>query len=245
MGGNDPIKLMFGGMEKLGPGSNAHTLGILHLLPRPANGVIVDAGCGTGRQTIVLAQDLGLPVHAVDSYEPFLNELSARAGAAGVGHLVEIHCMDIRDIPNVFPRIDLLWSEGAAYNIGFANALRIWASAIKAGGFAAVSEMCWLKSPAPKEAVEFFQSAYPDMRSVQENVQAAEQAGYRLLATQLLPRETWVDGYYDTLARRAEVLVQHPDPAVRAFAEETLQEIRVFEFSEDSYGYIFFVLQRS
>ena len=89
--------------------------------------VIVDAGCGAGRQTMALARELGTAIHAVDSHAPFLSDLGRRAERAGIGHLVQTHCMDMKDIPAAFPRIDLLWSEGAAYNIGFANALATWA----------------------------------------------------------------------------------------------------------------------
>jgi cyclopropane fatty-acyl-phospholipid synthase-like methyltransferase len=119
----NPIDVLFGDMEKLGPGGNTHTLHVLHLLPKRQFHVIVDAGCGAGRQTIQLAKELGTIVHAVDSYEPFLSVLTRRAKEAGIEHLVQTHCMDMKDIPDVFQHIDLLWSEGAAYNIGFANAL--------------------------------------------------------------------------------------------------------------------------
>jgi methylase of polypeptide subunit release factors len=78
----NPIDLLFGGMEKLGPRGNVHTRHVLHLLPKQSFQVIVDAGCGTGRQTLVLAQALGTVVHAVDAYEPFLHDLTRRAKAA-------------------------------------------------------------------------------------------------------------------------------------------------------------------
>jgi hypothetical protein len=55
MNDSDPITLLFGGMEKLSPGSNADTLHVLHLLPKQAFRVVVDAGSGTGRQTLALA----------------------------------------------------------------------------------------------------------------------------------------------------------------------------------------------
>src|SRR5918997_6242100 len=138
MNAYNPIDLLFGGMEKLGPGGNVHTLNVLRLLPKRRFQLVVDAGCGTGRQTLVLAKELGTPVHAVDSYEPFLNDLTRRAKAAGIERLIRTHCMDMKDIPGVFQHIDLLWSEGAAYNIGFSNALSIWASAIDKSGFAVV-----------------------------------------------------------------------------------------------------------
>ncbi len=99
----------------------------MRLLPKQGFRVVVDAGCGTGRQTLALVKELGTLVHAVDSYEPLLTDLAQRAREAKVDHLVQTHCMDMKDIPEVFPAVDLLWSEGAAYNIGFSNALATWA----------------------------------------------------------------------------------------------------------------------
>ena len=91
----------------------------------------------------------------------------------------------------------------------------------------------------------FFRSGYPDMRTVSQNVAAAENAGYEVVETYTLPRETWVDGYYDVLEPRAKALVVHPDASVRDFAIDTLKEIEVFKHSEDSYGYVFYVLRRA
>jgi len=242
---SDPISLIFGGMEKLGPGDNTHTLHVLRLLPQQHFGVVVDAGCGTGRQTLALAKELGTLVHAVDSYQPFLDDLVRRAGEAHVRQLVQTRHMDMKDIPQAFQGIDLLWSEGAAYNIGFPRALADWAPVLAPDGFAVVSELSWLTERPPDAVREFFRTGYPGMRSVQQNTGFATDAGYRLLTTYTLPRQAWVDGYYDILAPRAKALLDHPSPSVREFAAETVREIEVFECSEDSYGYVFYVLQRA
>lgn len=241
----DPIELLFGGMEKLGPGGNTHTQRILQLLPKQKFRNIVDAGCGTGRQTMVLAKELGTPIHAVDSCELFLKDLLRRAKEAGIEHLVQVHCMDMKDIPKVFQHIDLLWSEGAAYNIGFSTALTTWAPAINPDGFAVVSELSWLREQIPDAVREFFLSGYPDMQSVQQNIAVAETAGYKVRTTYTLPKESWVEGYYDILEPRAKALVDRPDPSVRSFAVDTVKEIEIFERSEDSYGYVFYALQRA
>src|SRR5262245_10778558 len=241
---NNPVDLLFGGMEKLGPGDDRETLHVLQMLPKQSFRVVVDAGCGTGRQTLALAKRLGTLVHAVDNHQPFLDELMLRSRKAKLEQLVEAHCMDMIDISQVFPGIDLLWSEGAAYNIGFPSALAIWRSALAAGGLAAISELSWLKEQIPETASEFFHLAYPDMQSVEQNIAAAERAGYRVLATHVLPRQAWVDGYYDVLAPRANALLEHSDDAVRRFAVETIQEIEVFEHSDDSYSYVFYLLER-
>lgn len=245
MSTSNPIDLLYGGLEKLGPGSDTETVTMLRRIPKRQFDVVVDAGCGNGRQTLVLAKELGTVIHAVDSYAPFLSSLTDRATAAGIGPLVETHCMDMKDIPAVFPNVDLLWSEGAAYNIGFANALATWSSAITKGGFVAVSELSWLRDEVPASVKEFFAAAYPDMRSITQNIAVAESAGYRVLTTHTVPEDTWTDGYYDVLERRAETLIGHPDSAVRDLATETLREIEVFRVSAESYGYVFYILCRA
>ena len=52
-------------------------------------------------------------------------------------------------------------------------------------------------------------------------------------------------GYYDLLEPRAKALLDHPDAAVRVFAAETLKEIDIFRASNESYGYVFYILQRA
>lgn len=239
-----PLDLLFGGMAKLAPGGNVHTLNVLRLLPRDRFEVIVDAGCGTGRQTLALAQELRTLVHAIDLHAPFLNDLTQSAESAQIADLVRTHCSDLKDIPSLFPHIDLLWSEGAAYNIGFANALTIWASALDRDGFAVVSELSWLSAPVPTSVATFFRSCYPDMQTVAQNRILAETAGYRVLNTYTLPPEAWIEGYYDVLEPRAQALLAHPDSSVRNLAIATLQEIEIFNCAENSYGYVFYVLQR-
>src|SRR6266568_7147014 len=159
----NPVDLLFTGIDKLSPGDDILSLYILRSLPEHRFEVVVDAGCGAGRQTFVLADELKTPIHAVDSYQPFLDRLRHRAKEKNLAELVRTHLMDMKDIPRVFPTIDLLWAEGAAYNIGFANALNTWAKAVKPNGFAVVSELCWLREQIPDPVTEFFRLGYPDI----------------------------------------------------------------------------------
>lgn len=241
----DPIALFFGDMDKLGPGSTADTLHVLGLLPDGGYETVIDAGCGAGQQTLVLAERLGVPIHAVDTHQPFLDRLQQRAERAGLGHLIQPRCMDMAEIPQAFEEIDLLWSEGAAYNIGFSNALETWRPALRDGGFAVVSELSWLRDEVPEAVRTFFQNGYPAMRSADANRALAEAAGFDVLHTHTLPREAWTEGYYDLLLPQARALLDHPNDAVRSFAAETMDEIHAFDRSEGSYGYVFFVLRKA
>ena len=239
-----PVDLLFRGMDKLGPGSDVDTLHVLRLLPEHQFRIVVDAGCGAGRQTIVLARELQMTIHAADLHQPFLDRLTARATTLGLDHLIQIHQLDISKIPNRFPETDLLWAEGSAYTIGFANALQTWANASNPHRFVVVSELCWLRNESPEAVAKFFRSAYPEMKSVRQNIAIAEKAGYEVLATHTLPKHAWTDGYYDVLEPRARSLATHPDESVRELAAVTMREMEIFKISEDSYGYVFFVLAR-
>lgn len=240
----DPFDVLFAGLDKLGPGDDTHTRYVLQLLPHQKFSTVVDAGCGTGRQTLVLARELDTLIQAVDSRASFLEQLSQRACTANLERGVQTHCMDMKDIPAVFHDIDLLWSEGAAYSIGFANAFATWARAIAPGGLVVASELSWLKD-SPRDAVsEYFRAGYPDMQTIKQNISSIEQAGYRVLTTHTLPPQAWTEGYYDALEPRARQMLDHPDAAVRSLAAETLQEIEIFQRSDGSYGYVFYVARR-
>jgi SAM-dependent methyltransferase len=238
------IDLLFADMDKLGPGDDAQTLYVLRSVPRHRFDLVVDAGCGVGRQTFVLARELKVDIYAVDSHQPFLDRLTQQAEQNGLAHLVRTRCMDMTDIPYVFRNIDLLWSEGAAYNIGFPDALTRWAKAISPGGFAVVNELCWLRNSVPDSIGEFFRFGYPNMKSVPENIEIAERAGYEIFNIYALPEKAWIEDYYEILGSRAKSLINHANVAVRNLALETIKEIEAFRQSEGSYGYVFFVLRR-
>src|SRR5947199_8184616 len=108
----NPVDLLFADMDKLSPGDDSVSLYVLRSLPEHRFEVVVDAGCGAGRQTFVLADELKAPIDAVDSYQAFLDRLRQRAKEKEIAQLVRTHCMDMKEIPSVFPTIHLLWTEG-------------------------------------------------------------------------------------------------------------------------------------
>lgn len=42
--------------------------------------------------------------------------------------------------------LDLIWSEGAIYNIGFEKGMNYWNNFLKKGGYVAVTEASWFTS---------------------------------------------------------------------------------------------------
>jgi ribosomal protein L11 methylase PrmA len=62
---------LYRGLPRQGPGSDACTREALKRLPTlPASPRVVDVGCGSGRQTLVLAEALRTRILAVDLHRP-------------------------------------------------------------------------------------------------------------------------------------------------------------------------------
>ena len=135
---SDPqMALMFSfyeGVLRKGPGSEASTLKALSMLVGlPPNPRIVDFGCGAGDASLVLARVTQGHVTAVDIHQPFLDQLEARAAREGLTDRITTVQADMAVPPFPDGSFDLVWSEGAAYIVGFEQSLNRWRRLLRAG----------------------------------------------------------------------------------------------------------------
>ena len=237
------------GLPRQSPGSKACTRKALSLLPDlPLSPRIVDLGCGPGAQTIDLLEAVdGSTVVAVDRLEIFLDELRERTRAAGLDDRVTVVQGDMGNLPpSVHPAsFHLVWSEGAAYSIGFDRALSSWRHLLLPGGFIGLSELTWLVAidDAPAEARAFFSKEYPAMREDAVNRSSFEAAGYELTGAFTLASSTWWEPYYSPLAERLDAFqAEHSvDEAAQTVVANTKEEIEMYRRYSASYGYVFYV----
>lgn len=236
---------LFEGLPRQGPGSDACTREALRRLPElPAAPRVLDLGCGSGRSTLVLADALRTEVIAVDNHQPFLDQLRDSARERGLADLIDIRCADMAAPGVPEGSIDLLWSEGALYLLGFEEGLRLWRALLRPGGCLAASECSWLCAEPPAEAVAFFRDGYPGMAGIRENVARARAAGFDPIDHFTLPPEAWWDEYYTPLEQRMACLAPTADSELVAVIDETRREIELFRSYGDSYGYVFYLLRR-
>ncbi|WP_233261327.1 class I SAM-dependent methyltransferase [Vitiosangium sp. GDMCC 1.1324] len=234
-------------LPREGPGSDACTREALGRL-RPflaTSPRVLDLGCGPGRQTLVLARELGTPITAVDSNAPYLKRLEAEAQAQGLGHLVHTRCSDFGALQDEPGSVDLIWSEGSIYILGWSDGLRRWRPLLRPEGLLAATEATWLTDSPPPEAADFWREAYPRMGSLFVNSAKAREAGFEVLDTFVLPASAWWDEYYHPLEARMSALRERAqrDVDLATAIEETEREISLFARHGASYGYVFYLLR--
>jgi SAM-dependent methyltransferase len=230
------------GLDRKGPGDSDFSLKILsNLSILPLKPRIADLGCGSGASALLLAQYYQSPVMAVDSSSVFIDELKTRAKQLGLEHLIIPIHGDMAKLDWSVGSVDLLWSEGAAYNLGFEQALKIWRPLVSNNGIAVISEMSWFTDELPEPAVAYWQNAYHTMGNEFENIVRANRSGFKVLSTQRLPSQVWWLNYYQPLRERIGQL--EISPSSPSVIRETEEEMKLFEKFSNFYGYTFYVLQ--
>jgi len=232
------------GLERQGPGDTDYSNYILSQLPDlPSNLCIADIGCGAGAGTLILADKFRAKVRAVDFSREFLDELINRAKQRGLEHLVEVIECDMGS-PDWKPEtIDLLWSEGAAYNLTFKGALKAWRPLMAANGIAVISEMSYFTSEVPESVRVYWQNAYPTIGSESENSDIINSSGFEVLGIHRLPSKAWWDNYYEPLRKNIESFKNSDDDIMQSLISETEEEMKFFEKYEKFYGYSFYIMK--
>jgi len=232
------------GLERQGPGDTNYSEHILSLITGlPENPRIADIGCGAGAGTLFLAERFRSKVRAVDFARGFLDDLENRAKQRGLEQFVETIECDMGSLDWEPGTIDLLWSEGAAYNLTFAGALRAWRPLMAANGIAVVSEMNYFTGDVPEPVRVCLQNAYPTIGTESVNSDRADSSGFEVLGIHRLPSEAWWDNYYGPLRERMDSLRHSKAGIMQSVIDETEEEMKLFEEHSELYGFSFYIMR--
>lgn len=227
--------------ERQGPGSPAAFAQALALcgIDTTAPLRIADIGCGTGSATLELLRATNAHVTAVDFIPAFLETLKERVAAAGLAERVTTLEADMGALPFDDASFDMLWAEGAIYNIGFARGVEEWKRFLKQGGVLVVSEITWLTPEVPTELKEYWQGEYPEVAPASEKIGVLERNGYTPIGYFVLTPDCWLANYYEPLERaHASFLARHNNaPEAREIVAADQHESELYRKYQDYYSY--------
>jgi len=214
----------------------------IDLPPKPH---ILDIGSGPGMQTMELAQISDGNIVAVDTHQPFLDELERRVQEQGLSDRVKTVNASMFELPFGKESFDLIWAEGAMYFMGFRNALNAWKELLAPRGYIVVTEPSWLKTEIPDE-VKAHWAEYPGMLPIEGTRKIIGECDFEEIGHFVLPDASWWEEYYNPQEQKLKTLKEKykDNPDALAQVAETQKEIDIHRKYGDLYGYVFFVMQK-
>ena len=237
---------LFSGLPRQGPGAAASTRRALKLVPDVGpHTCVLDIGCGTGAQTLVLAATSSARIVAVDTHPAFIGELNRKARELGIADRLQAHVADMRRLGFADGSFDLIWCEGAIYNMGVEAGLRDWRRLLRRNGHVALTELCWQKPGPPAECAAYWQPEYPAMRDKSALLEAIAGCGYETVGHFTLPASAWWDDYYRPLQDNVTAFRERYRDVqdAQALADQCQSEIDIWHAYSEFYGYEFFVVR--
>jgi len=231
-------------LERQGPGSPEVTLKALSFTDNLTDkSRIADLGCGTGGQTMVLARHTQGHITGVDLFPTFIDLFNLNAGKLNLKDRVEGIIGSMDNLPFRNEELDLIWSEGAIYNIGFVRGLNEWRKFLKKGGFLAVTEASWFTDERPAEIDDFWQDAYPEIDTIPNKVAQMQKAGYIPVAAFILPENCWTEHFYtpQVSARKLFLKKYAGNITVEEFIASQQHEAQLYSKYKEYYGYVFYI----
>jgi ubiquinone/menaquinone biosynthesis C-methylase UbiE len=207
---------------------------------------ILDIGCGTGASTLILARVLNAKITAVDFLQDFLDVLESRTRGLGLEEKITPLCASMEELPFEDEQFDVIWSEGAIYNIGFNKGLSDWRRYLKPGGLLVASEITWTTSSRPSELQSHWNSEYPEIGTASSKIKAIEDNGYSPVGYFVLPENCWLDNYYDPMRSNFQAFLNRNKNSeeAQAIVKAECHEIELYEKYKTYYSYGVYVAKK-
>lgn len=234
----------FSSIDRQGPGSEEITkLALRYVKGLSSESKIADLGCGTGGQTVTLALNTPAQIVALDLFPLFISKLKLQLKTLSLSDRVNAISGSMSELPFADNEFDVIWSEGAIYNIGFQYGLKYWHRFIKKGGYVAVTEASWLTDDRPEEIARFWSDAYPEIDTLPNKVKQLQGAGYIPIASFVLPEECWTDNFYFPQKKAQEIFLRNnaDKKTARELVNYMRYEAELYSKYKGYYGYVFYI----
>ncbi|AFZ52492.1 class I SAM-dependent methyltransferase [Cyanobacterium aponinum] len=231
-----------------GPGGDTESKKALDLgmLDKSQPLKIADIGCGTGASTLLLGNLLDAQITAVDFLQDFLDILNTRAKNSGLAEKISTLCCSMENLPFEDEEYDVIWSEGAIYNMGFEKGVIDWNRYLKVGGLLVVSEITWISNSRPLEVQQYWEKEYPEIDVSSSKIKILEKNGYSPIGYFVLPEHCWLDNYYQPMQNNFQDFLMRNGNSedARAIVEAENKEIELYKKYKNYYSYGVYIAKK-
>ena len=235
------------GLERQGPGSPEMTNKALSFIDNPDKiSRVADLACGTGGQTMVLAQSITGNITGLDSCPDFIKIFNDNAKKLNLQNRVNGIVGSMENLSFQKEEFDLIWSEGAIDSIGFKKGLNYWNGFLKKNGYVVVTCPSWLTVEHPSEIEKLWRDAGSGLDTIESNISIMQKAGYNLVAVFTLPEKCWLDNYFIPREAAEQTLLKKyaGNKIVESFIEDEKNEMNLYLKYKQHYGYVFYIGQK-
>ena len=219
------------GLKRQGPGSPDMTVKALGFVDNfNKNSKVIDLACGTGGQTMILAQNIAGKITGLDFCPDFINIFNNNTEKLNLQKRVNGIVGSMENLPFKKEEFDLIWCEGAIDNIGFEKGIKYWHGFLKKNGYVAVTCPSWFTDKRPREIEKFWVSAVNGLETISHNISVMQKAGYYFIASFTLPEKCWTDNYFVPREKAEKALLKKyaGDKTVEAYIKESKYEVELF-----------------
>jgi SAM-dependent methyltransferase len=164
----------------------------------------------------------------------------------GLSEKITPLCCSMDNLPFENEEFDVIWSEGAIYNIGFERGVVDWNRFLKVGGRLVVSEITWITGSRPLELQKYWDNEYPEIDVASSKVSILEKNGYSPIGYLVLPEHCWLENYYWPMQNSFEGFLNRNGNSEesRAIVEAEKREIELYQKYKAHYSYGVYIARK-
>ncbi|MFC2057128.1 class I SAM-dependent methyltransferase [Chloroflexota bacterium] len=187
---------------------------------------VLDIGCGSGTPTLELARLSQGEVIGIDIDQPALDQFTRKIKGAGLTEQVKAVNCSMFDVDFPDESLDIIWSEGSIYAVGFQRGLLEWRRFLKPGGFMVIHD---------------------EKGNVKEKLEQISNCGYELLGYFILSEDIWWTEYFAPLEKliTESRTSYNDDPKILEEIHQAQEELDMFKKNPERNSSVCFVIKRN
>lgn len=193
----------------------------ISIIPINENTKILDAGCGSGVPTLMIAEKFNCKVIAADSDIKSINRLEEKVRQLNLCDRITLFNCSLFDNDFKEKQFDLIIAEGLLNVVGFQKGLLRIIELLKQKGFIIIHD---------------------EFQNQNEKIEFIKENDCKILDSFVLDEHIWWNNYYKCLEQ--EISCNSDKEFLKLFKSD-LQEIRMFKRNPSCYKSIYYIIEKT